>query len=86
MVAKMTVSRERSLRNIRSAGFLSGEPFAASQVGLHGTQALSLERVGWIERFKEFDSAGVPFLVDTQGEYWTVTQEGRAAGRALADE
>lgn len=85
MVAKMTKSRARSIRKIRSAGFLSGEPFAACQIGLHGTQVLSLERVGWIQRCDDFQVSNMPFLVDTQGEYWTVTQEGKAAGRALAD-
>lgn len=85
MVAKMTKSRARSIRKIRSAGFLSGEPFAACQVDLHGTQVLSLERVGWVRRCDDFQVAGLPFLADTQGEYWTVTSEGKAAGRALAD-
>lgn len=85
MVAKMTKSRAQSIRKIRSAGFLSGEPFAACQIGLHGTQVLSLERVGWVQRCEDLQAANLPFLADTQGEYWTVTSEGKAVGRALTD-
>lgn len=85
MVAKLTKSRSRSLRKIRSAGFLSGEPFAACQVNLHGTQVLSLESVGWVQRANGDQVAELPFLTDTQGDYWVVTPEGKAVGRALSD-
>ena len=73
MTIKLTKSNINALSKIYNAGCHIGDPFAASSIGLHGSQMLSLESIGLVERSDETDLA---FVISTQGSNWRMTDKG----------
>lgn len=74
MKPKLTKTRKNALAKIAK---LPDRPFLASDIGVHGMSLYSLERCGWLE--KSDPDPDEPFLADTNGHYWRLTDAGRQA-------
>jgi len=73
MTVKLTKSNINALSKIYKAACW-GNVFSASSIGLHGSQMLSLEGNGLVERADPDE--GDAFVISTQGSNWRVTEKG----------
>jgi hypothetical protein len=74
MTVKLTKSNINALSKIYKADACWGDVFSASSIGLHGSQMLSLEGNGLVERADPDE--GDAFVISTQGSNWRVTEKG----------
>jgi len=82
----LTRARYRALKKIHDCAFPMGTiglRFTGAGIGLSGPTMVSLEKAGWIER-ADSPLRATP-NVGTQVHYWTVTQAGRDAIKALPE-
>lgn len=79
MKPKLNATRWQALKDIERHG---EEVFTSIRSGVHGAALYSLELVGWAERVDQPDDS-IFFVVETVGNHWRLTDEGKAVLKAL---
>lgn len=79
MKPKLNATRWQALKDIEKHG---EEVFTSIHSNVHGAALYSLELVGWAERVDQPDDS-IFFVVETVGNHWRLTDEGKAVLKAL---
>lgn len=81
----LTKSRLTTMRKIAQYGMMNGEAFTAKNIGSHGASLQSLQKIGIVD-LAPMNIIPDRYWVDTQGQWWHVTEEGRKAFAAFLRE